>query len=58
MHNINEAVFHISQTINRQMLTTPAAPFRPEPINAIIDRLNARMSANAARTIATRAMDY
>lgn len=51
MSNIQEAVFHISQTINRKMLTTPAAPYRHEPISTIIERLNARVSANAAHTM-------
>ena len=54
MSNVQEAVFHIGQTINRQMLTTPASAFQPEPISAIIERLNARVSANAVRTAAMR----
>jgi hypothetical protein len=56
MRNVQEAVFHIGQTINRQMLTTPSSSFQPEPISAIIERLNARVSANAARTAAMRAV--
>lgn len=54
MRNVQEAVFHIGQTINQQMLTTPSSSFQPEPISAIIERLNARVSANAARTAAMR----
>jgi hypothetical protein len=58
MSNVHKAVSHISQTINRQMLTPPASPFQPEPISAILDRLNAHISANAARTAAMRTASF
>jgi hypothetical protein len=49
MDIVQDAIVHIGQTISRQRPKAPAPSRQPEPISVIIDRLNARLAANAAR---------
>jgi hypothetical protein len=43
MHGTNDALFHVSQAIHRDLLLTPASvPMRTENLSTLIARIEAR----------------